>query len=47
MKANPFELFVTFVVLTLTPAILYSKKFRKERGYILKEVKQGRGMLND
>ena len=42
---NCFEYFVVWFVLTLSPQQIYSKKNRKERKYILNEIKNDRGIL--
>jgi len=41
-----FELGVMWFVLTICP-LMYSKKHREERKYILNEIREGRGILKE
>jgi len=42
-----FELGGCWLVLTICLQMIYSKKHRKDRKYILKEIKEGRGLLKE
>lgn len=44
-KMNYFEYFAVGFVLSINPKLIWSKKERRQRKYILKEIKQGRGIL--
>ena len=42
---NWFEYLTVFFCLSINPQLFWNKKCRKERKYILNEIKQNRGIL--
>jgi len=44
---NYFEYITSWVVLSLSPQMMWNKKFREKRKYILNQIINGRGFLDE